>query len=137
MSQTSTPTPQDPDLPTKVPHPKTGLFNAAEDRLLAMAEDTKSGLVRSMDGLVLSVHRLAAEIDSVAGAPFGDFARSAADLLGAVQRGLDDKPLAELLDDGQNFIRQRPALTIGVAVASGFLLARLARGTATKADDDA
>jgi hypothetical protein len=137
MSQTSTPTPAGPDHSSEERAPKTGLFDAAEGRLLAMAEDTKSGLVRSMDGLVLSAHRLAAEIDSVAGAPLGDFARSAADLLGALQRGLEDKPLAELLDDGQNFIRQRPALTLGVAVASGFLLARLAKGNGTKADDNA
>jgi len=107
--------------------PQTGFFDSAEARLLDMAEDTKAGLVRSMDGLVLAAHRIAADIDSVAGAQIGDLARSAADLVGSIQSSLDAKPLAELLEDGQDLIRRQPVLAVGLAVAGGFLLARLAK----------
>jgi hypothetical protein len=115
--------------------PQTGFFDSAEARLMDMAEDTKAGLVKSMDGLVLAAHRIAADIESVAGSSVGDLARSAADLLGAIQSGLDAKPLAELLEDGQDLIRRQPALAIGVAVASGFVLARIAKSSGPKVDE--
>lgn len=109
----------------------------AERRLLAVAEDAKAEIVKSMNGIVLQAHSLAANIDSMAGAPAGDLARQAADLLGAVQRGLDEKKVAELLSDGQDLIRRQPAIALGVAVASGFLLARMMRpSTPSMSDTD-
>lgn len=107
---------------------KSGSFvSNAESRILAVAEDAKAEIVKSMNGLVLQAHNLAANIDSMAGAPAGDLARQAADLLGAVQRGLDEKKVAELVADGQDLIRRQPTIALGVAVASGFLLARMMR----------
>jgi ElaB/YqjD/DUF883 family membrane-anchored ribosome-binding protein len=107
----------------------------AESRILSVAEDAKAEIVKSMNGLVLQAHSLAANIDSMAGAPAGDLARQAADLLGAVQRGLDEKNVAELVADGQDLIRRQPAIALGVAVASGFLLARLMRPSAPDQSD--
>ena len=107
--------------------PAAGFLDAAEARLMDLAEDTRSGLIKSMDGLVLAAHRIAADIDSMAGPQVGDLARSAADFVASAQRSLAEKPLAEILEDGQELIRRQPAIAIGVAVASGFLLARLAR----------
>ena len=112
--------------------PATGFLEAAEARLLDMAEDAKIGLVRSMDRLVMAAHRLAADIESMAGPQVGDLARSAAEFVTGVQTSLTEKPISELLEDGQDLIRRQPVIAIGVAVASGYLLARLARNSAEK-----
>ncbi|WP_439532708.1 hypothetical protein [Polymorphobacter sp.] len=116
--------------------PAAGFFDAAESRLLDIATDTKTGLVRSMDGLVIAAHRIAADIDTLAGPSVGDLARSAADVLGNIQRGLDEKSLNELIDEGQDLIRRQPVLALGVAVVSGYAIARLARTVANPADDN-
>lgn len=107
--------------------PASGFLGAAESRIMDFAEDAKYGLVKSMDSLVLAAHRFAAEIDTMAGPQVGDFARSAADVVSSLQRGLAAKQVSELLEDGQDLIRRQPVLAIGIAVASGFLIARLAR----------
>jgi len=119
-----------PDTPDPYSPPSgTGFLEAAESRLMDLAEDTRSGLVKSMDGLVMAAHRIAADIDSMAGPQVGDLARSAADLVANAQRSIADKPLADLLQDGQDLIRRQPAIAIGLAVAGGYVLARLARSS--------
>lgn len=112
--------------------PGSGFLDTAQARLLDMAEDAKSGIVRSMDGLVMAAHRLAADIDSMAGPQVGDLARQAAELVTGLQKSLTEKPVGELLEDGQDLIRRQPVIAISLAVASGYLLARLA--TRTKPD---
>jgi ElaB/YqjD/DUF883 family membrane-anchored ribosome-binding protein len=107
--------------------PRPGLFGAIESRLIDLAEDGKRELLRSFDGVVLGAHELAANIDSVAGAQVGAFVRDAATMLENLQTQLRDKPVDALLDDGRDFIRQSPRLAIGVAIAAGFITARLAK----------
>ncbi len=107
--------------------PRPGLFGAIESRLIDLAEDGKREFLRSFDGVVMGAHELAANIDSVAGAQVGAFVREAAVLLENFQGTLRDKPVDALLDDGRDFIRQSPRLAIGVAIAAGFVTARLAK----------
>lgn len=127
---TAKPDPIAPDVTTLDTRlPAHGFFETAESRMMDFAEDAKTGLVKSMDSLVLAAHRFAAEIDTMAGPQVGDFARSAADVVASFQRSLAEKPVSELLEDGQDMIRRQPALALGLAVASGFLIARLARGS--------
>ncbi len=103
------------------------VVGGTESRLLDFAEDAKIEIIKSMNGIVVQAHSWAANIDSVAGRPVGDLAHQAADLLGAIQRGLEDKQVSELIADGQDLVRRQPAIALGVAVAGGFLLARLIR----------
>jgi hypothetical protein len=103
------------------------ILTGTENRIFDFAEDAKVEIAKSMNGLVVSAHSWAANLDSVAGAPMGDLARQAADLLGSIQRGLEEKPVSELVADGEALIRRQPAIALGVAVAGGFLLARLVR----------
>ncbi len=114
--------------PVTTEKPQSGtILSGAENRIYDFAEDAKVEIAKSMNGLVVSAHSWAANLDSVAGAPMGDLARQAADLLGSIQRGLEEKPVSELVSDGQDLIRRQPGIALGVAVASGFLLARIVR----------
>lgn len=102
-----------------------GLVGVARSRLLELAEDGKSEIVRSFDGLVTLAHELAARVDSAGGGALAGFAYQAAGMLDDIQAGLRDKPVEDLLDDGRALIRQSPGLTVGVAFVAGFLAARL------------
>lgn len=107
--------------------PRQGLLGVAEKRLLTLAEDGKSEVVRSFDGLVIMAQELAARIDSVGGGAVGGYAHQAAELIGDLQTMLRDKPVDELLDDGRELVRQSPGVAVGVAFIAGFLAARLVK----------
>ena len=104
--------------------PSRGLVGYAESRLLELAEDGKSELVRSLDGLVSIVQDIAAQVESVGG-PFAGYARQAAGLVDELQSALRDRDVGDLLDDGRDLIRRQPAVALGVAVVAGFVAARL------------
>jgi hypothetical protein len=102
-----------------------GLINVAQSRLLDLAEDGKSELVRSFDGLVTLAHELAAQVDSAGGGAVATYAYKAAGLLSDIQAELRDKPVEDLLDEGRTLIRQSPGLAVGVAFLAGLIAARL------------
>jgi ElaB/YqjD/DUF883 family membrane-anchored ribosome-binding protein len=111
-----------------------GIVASAESRLLGLAEEGKAQLVKSFDGVVLAAHEFAASIDTVAGAQVAEYVRAAAGLVETVQNSLRDKPVQELLEDGRALIRERPVVAVGVAMAAGFLAARLFKAAATSPD---
>ncbi|MFZ4689044.1 MAG: hypothetical protein ACOYLS_07390 [Polymorphobacter sp.] len=107
----------------------TGLVSIARSRLMELAEDGKSELVRGFDNLVTLANELAAQVDSAGGGAIASYAWQAAGLLGDIQSGLRDKPVEDLLEDGRTIIREQPALAVGVAVVAGFLVARLVKSS--------
>lgn len=120
--------PYEPDVEVMSPRrPAQGIYGFAETKLMSLAEDGKSELVRNFDGLVAMVQELAAKVESAGGGIAGDYAHQAADMLSELQATLRDKPVAELLDDGRDLIRRSPGLAIGVAVIAGFAAARLVK----------
>ena len=102
-----------------------GLFAFAEKRLLALAEDGKSELVHSLDGLVSLAQDLATQVESTGAGAFGGYARQLAGLVDELQTTLRDRPVGDLLNDGRALIRRSPAVAVGVALAAGFVAARL------------
>ncbi len=109
-----------------LPSPAKG---STGERISEFAEDAKNELAKSMNGLVLAAHEIAANIDSVAGNPAGELARGAAGLLDSFQRSLENHSVAEILEEGEALVRRNPAASLGIAVASGFVIARLLRGS--------
>lgn len=67
-------------------------------------------------------------IDEKIGAKYGDYARSAAERVQQGATSLDNKSVEDLGDDIKTFIRENPGVALGVAAATGFLLARMLRG---------
>lgn len=102
-----------------------GLVGFAENRLLALAEDGKSELVSSLDGLVGLANDVATQVENFGVGPLGGYARQVAGLVDELQSTLRDRPVSELLDDGRALIRQSPGVAIGVAMAAGFVAVRL------------
>lgn len=108
---------------------RQGLYGAAENRLLGIAEDGKTELARSFDGLVTMAREIAAQVENVGGAGLAGYASQAATALGDFQERLHETPVDELLDEGRELIRHSPRLAVGVAVVAGFLAARLVKSS--------
>ncbi len=111
-----------------------GFGSVARNRLLDLVEDGRSELVRSFDGLVLAAHELAAKVDGPGGNIVGDYVRQAAGLVEHLQGSLRDRPVEDLIDSGRDMVRRSPALSVGIALAAGFVAARLVKAAGRDSD---
>ncbi|TYC90766.1 hypothetical protein [Novosphingobium sp. BW1] len=66
-----------------------------------------------------------AYIDDKAGVKYGDYARSASKSMQDAAARLDEKSFEELGKDTRAFVRSNPTLSVGMAVAAGYVLGRL------------
>lgn len=103
----------------------------AADAKLKASEYAVEGKAKASQAIV-GVSKLiddnAALIDEKVGAKYGDYARTASKSLTDAAAKLDEKSLEELGDDAREFVRKSPGTAVGIAVAAGFVLARLFKG---------
>ena len=95
----------------------------------ALATDGKA----RASGALLSVGKLVEDnatlVDDKVGVTYGDHVRTAGRSLQDFAARVDAKDIDELTKDVQAFVRERPAVAVGIAAASGFLLSRLFTGS--------
>lgn len=103
---------------------------AAEGKAKAYdyATEGKAKASQAISGLGKLVEDNAGAIDEKVGEKYGDYARSAAKSIQDTATKLDEKSLEELGEDAKEFVREKPALAVGLAAAAGFMLARIFRG---------
>ncbi|MBV1917902.1 MAG: apolipoprotein A1/A4/E family protein [Sphingomonadaceae bacterium] len=99
----------------------------AKDKAYEYADQGKAKASEAISGLGKKVEENAAVIDETVGVQYGNYARSAASTIQDAATKLDDKSLEELGDDAKEFVREKPALAVGLAAAAGYMLARLFR----------
>jgi ElaB/YqjD/DUF883 family membrane-anchored ribosome-binding protein len=78
-----------------------------------------------LDDVQAMIEDVAQTIDARVGPQYGAYAHKAADALSSMSTSLKSKDVEELLEEARDFVRRRPAITIGGAAALGFLVARL------------
>lgn len=100
----------------------------ARDRANDLANQGKIGATKAISSLGKIVEENAPLIDEKVGVKYGDYARTAARSLQDTADRLDAKELSELGEDAKQFVRQSPALAVGIAAVAGFMLARLFGG---------
>lgn len=86
------------------------------------AKDKATGALHGLTGVAEDV---AKTIDERFGATYGDYVRKAAGTVSSVADSLDAKSVDDLVDNTRKFVKEKPAVAIGAAVAAGFLLTRL------------
>lgn len=96
----------------------------AKEKAYNYATDGKAKAGQAIASLGKLVEENAATIDDKVGVKYGDYARTAARSLQGTAANLDEKTLEDLGDDVIEFIREKPALAVGIAAAAGFMLAR-------------
>ena len=97
----------------------------ARTRATEVALEGKARTSQAMAGLSKLIDDNLGLIDENVGAKYGDYARSASQSIKDAAARLDEKSLDELGEDAKEFVRQSPGLTIGMAVAAGFLVGRM------------
>lgn len=90
-----------------------------------LANQGKTKASQAIVGLSKIIDDNAGLIDEKAGAKYGDYARTASKSLADTATRLDEKSLDELGEEAKEFVRKSPVAAVGIAVAAGYLLARL------------
>jgi hypothetical protein len=101
----------------------------ALDRAYALANDGKAKASSAIHGFGKLVEDNATVVDEHVGVAYGDHVRTAGRSLQDFAGQLDNKEFSELADEALEFVRTRPGVALGIAAASGFLLARMFRGS--------
>lgn len=99
----------------------------AREKAYDYANQGKAKASGAISGLGKLVEDTAARIDETVGVQYGNYARSAGAAIRDAGARLDEKSLEELGDDAKTFVREKPALAVGLAAATGYMLARMFR----------
>jgi ElaB/YqjD/DUF883 family membrane-anchored ribosome-binding protein len=90
----------------------------------------------ALHGLADAVRGLAGKVgEGAEGAKAADFARKAADNMDRFSDVIRDKTFDELGADVKSFVRERPAMAVGVAAVVGFALARMLKSGGDHGDE--
>jgi ElaB/YqjD/DUF883 family membrane-anchored ribosome-binding protein len=110
------------------------LQQQAGDKVRQFADDGKARAGTALDQFAQLLTDAAGQVDEKLGAQYGDYARTAAGQVQTFAGSIRDKDVDALLDDARGFVRQSPAVAVGVAAALGFVVARLVQsGTESNA----
>lgn len=99
----------------------------AKDMAYEYAVQGKAKATEGMQKFGKLVEDNAAMIDEKLGVQYGNYARSAAATINDTATKLDEKSLEDMGEDVKTFVREKPALAVGIAAGVGFMLARLFR----------
>lgn len=106
-------------------------FNSIKGQASEKARDAanrgKDRAAEALDGIGKIIRDSASTIDDKVGSQYGDYARSAAELVEGFANKVDAKDLDDLMEETRQFVRKSPAVAIGAAAAIGFVLARIIR----------
>lgn len=115
------------DVKSKVKSEMNDFKSKATDSARAAAEKAKDRATEAVGSIGKLIHDSAATIDENVGKQYGDYARSAAEMVEGFAGKMDAKDVDALADDARQFVRKSPAVAVGAAAAIGFVLARLFR----------
>ena len=96
-----------------------------KDKAMGVAMDGKARASSALAGLGQLITENAGTLDEKVGVKYGDYARGAAQSVQDMASRIDEKSLEELGEDAKEFVRTSPALALGLAAATGYLLGRV------------
>lgn len=112
---------------SKVTPDMNGFKAQATDTVRAAATKGKDRATEAVGSISKLIRDSADTIDDNVGKQYGDYARSAADMVEGFAGKMGAKDVDALAEDARQFVRKSPAVAIGAAAAIGFVLARLMR----------
>jgi ElaB/YqjD/DUF883 family membrane-anchored ribosome-binding protein len=121
------------DVKAKVKADMSDFKAKATDGARAAAEKGKDRATEAVGSIGKLIRDSAATIDENVGKQYGDYARSAADMVEGFAGKMDAKDVDAIAEDARQFVRKSPAVAIGAAAAIGFVLARLVRSGGNEA----
>jgi ElaB/YqjD/DUF883 family membrane-anchored ribosome-binding protein len=108
----------------------------AGEAVRGAADTGKGKAADALHGIAEAVRSLAGKAaDSETGGAAADYAKRAADGMDKLSDVLKDKSLDDLGADVKDFVKEKPAIAIGVAAVLGFALARVLRSSGDDANE--
>jgi len=107
------------------------------DKARTYAEEGKARASDGLDSVAKLIGDSVAQIEEKLGATYGGYARRAAEAVSDFSGNLRGKQVDELMDDARSLVRRSPAVAIGAAAATGFVLARLIKAGSHMLDEAA
>jgi hypothetical protein len=101
----------------------------ALDRAFALANEGKTKASGAIQNLGKLVENNASVVDEHVGVTYGDYVRTAGRSVQDFAGQLDSKEFSEIADEVRTFVRDKPAMALGIAAAGGFVLARMFKGS--------
>lgn len=108
----------------------------ATDKARGFAEDGKSRATDALGQLSQMLNEAAGQVDEKLGAQYGEYARTAATSVQGFADTIKNKDVDALFEDVRGYVRQSPAIAIGVTAALGFAVARLVQSGLDSAKDN-
>lgn len=103
------------------------LKSQASDKAYDYANQGKDKATGALNEAAKFLEDTARTIDEKVGPQYGDYARTAAESVSGLAANLRGKDIDDLIDGARDLVRKSPAVAIGAAVATGFILARIAK----------
>lgn len=108
------------------------IADLARPRLTGLIEDARDQLVAQVRGLKSLVDGITGPISQALGSnaePVTRFIGQATGTIDTIADALADKSVDELVDDGRELVRAKPVVAVGLAIAVGFLIGRIAKAS--------
>jgi len=99
----------------------------AKDVAYDYAKQGKAKATEGMQKFGKLVEENAPLIDEKLGVQYGNYARSVASTINDTASRLNEKSLEDIGEDLRTFVREKPALAVGLAAGVGYMLARILR----------
>lgn len=112
------------------------LADLARGRLTGLVEDARDSLVAQVRGLKSVVDVFSDTLGKALGDTLGErahpvnqFIGQAAGTIDTIADAIAEKSVDELVDDGRELVRAQPVVAVGLAIAVGFLIGRIAKAS--------
>jgi ElaB/YqjD/DUF883 family membrane-anchored ribosome-binding protein len=113
------------------------LADEAIEQARSAASEGKARAAQALSGVASAAREAADKLsDNPNAAPVGKFATQAADAIERFAGNLRDRDVDQLVDDVVGYVKRNPAIAVGAAVAVGFAIARLLRGSGSGGERD-
>ncbi|QMW24088.1 hypothetical protein [Sandaracinobacteroides saxicola] len=110
----------------------SNLASKAGEKARDWADSGKGKAADALGSAAEATRGVADKLAETRAAPVADFARKAAAGLEDVSATLKEKSVDDLAGDVRSFVKEKPAIAIGVAAVVGFVLARFLKSGGTR-----
>lgn len=120
----------------EIPEKAEALFEAAKKRGRGLLDRQKRAAVEELSSVAGVMRDAASKFEEKQEEGVGDYVRKAADYVESLSSTLNERDLEDLLHQGENLLRERPALSLGMTAGAGFVIGRFLRASSQRVARD-
>ncbi len=103
------------------------VVTAVAPAVQSLVGEGKAQISSGLGGLAEAVRDVATKLEGNGAAPLARYVYDAADTVESWSQTVEQKSVDDLLGDTRTLVRTSPAVAVGLAVAAGFVVARVVR----------